>query len=161
MIRLPAQKAGIIEQNGQKSYVVSLTFTEEGTKAFADATAANIGKRIAIIMTGSMVFSNPVVREAITGGQCQIDGMTDYTEAENLAATIRIGSLSLELQELRSNVVGAQLGQQAISTSLKAGAIGFAIVAVFMMGVYLIPGVAAVIAPGSVCWPGTHHVDCI
>ena len=143
--QVASAKAGIIEQNGQKSYVVSLTFTEEGTKAFADATSANIGKRIAIIYD-NQIYSNPVVREAITGGQCQIDGMTDYTEAENLAATIRIGSLSLELQELRSNVVGAQLGQQAISTSLKAGAIGFAIVAVFMMVVYLIPGVAAVIA---------------
>ena len=143
--QVASAKAGIIEQNGQKSYVVSLTFTEEGTKAFADATSANVGKRIAIIYD-NQIYSNPVVREAITGGQCQIDGMTDYTEAENLAATIRIGSLSLELQELRSNVVGAQLGQQAISTSLKAGAIGFAIVAVFMMVVYLIPGVAAVIA---------------
>ena len=148
--QVASAKAGIIEQNGQKSYVVSLTFTEEGTKAFADATSANVGKRIAIIYD-NQIYSNPVVREAITGGQCQIDGMTDYTEAENLAATIRIGSLSLELQELRSNVVGAQLGQQAISTSLKAGAIGFAIVAVFMMVVYLIPGVA----------PGTHHADCI
>ena len=143
--QVASAKAGIIEQNGQKSYVVSLTFTEEGTKAFADATSANVGKRIAIIYD-NQIYSNPVVREAITGGQCQIDGMTDYTEAENLAATIRIGSLSLELQELRSNVVGAQLGQQAISTSLKAGAIGFAIVAVFMMVLYLIPGVAAVIA---------------
>ncbi len=143
--QVASAKAGIIEQNGQKSYVVSLTFTDEGTKAFADATAANVGKRIAIIYD-NMIYSNPVVREAITGGQCQIDGMTDYNEAENLAATIRIGSLSLELEELRSNVVGAQLGQQAISTSLKAGAIGFAIVAVFMMVVYLIPGVAAVIA---------------
>lgn len=143
--QVASAKAGIIEQNGQKSYVVSLTFTEEGTKAFADATSENVGKRIAIIYDNK-VYSNPVVREAITGGQCQIDGMTDYTEAENLASTIRIGSLSLELQELRSNVVGAQLGQQAISTSLKAGAIGFAIVAVFMIVVYLIPGVAAVIA---------------
>ena len=143
--QVASAKAGIIEQNGQKSYVVSLTFTEEGTKAFADATSENVGKRIAIIYDNK-IYSNPVVREAITGGQCQIDGMADYTEAENLASTIRIGSLSLELQELRSNVVGAQLGQQAISTSLKAGAIGFAIVAVFMIVVYLIPGVAAVIA---------------
>ena len=143
--QVSSAKAGIIDQNGTKSYVVSLTFTEEGTKAFADATTANVGKRIAIIYDG-MVYSNPVVREAITGGQCQIDGMTDYNEAENLAATIRIGSLSLELEELRSNVVGAKLGQEAISTSLKAGAVGFAIVALFMIAVYLIPGVAAVLA---------------
>ena len=103
-------KAGIIDQkNGQKSYVVSLTFTDEGTKTFADATTANVGKRIAIIYDGQ-VYSAPVVREAITGGQCQIDGMATYEEAENLASTIRIGSLSLELEELRSNVVGAKLG---------------------------------------------------
>ena len=51
-----------------------------------------------------------------------------HEEAENLASSIRIGSLSLELQELRSNVVGAQLGEAAISTSLKAGAIGLALV---------------------------------
>lgn len=143
--QVASAKAGITEQNGIRAYIVSLTFTEEGTKAFADATTANVGKRIAIIYDGKL-YSNPVVREAITGGQCQIDGMTDYDEAEQLASTIRIGSLSLELEELRSNVVGAKLGQEAISTSLKAGAIGFAIVAVFMMAVYLIPGVAAVLA---------------
>lgn len=138
-------KAGIIDQNGIKSNVVSLTFTEEGAKAFADATTNNVGKRIAIIYDGT-IYSNPVVREAITGGQCQIDGMETYEEAEQLASTIRIGSLSLELEELRSNVVGAKLGQKAISTSLKAGAVGFAIVAVFMMIVYMVPGVAAVLA---------------
>lgn len=138
-------KGGIIEQNGIKSYVVSLTFTEAGTKAFADATTANVGKRIAIVYDG-MVYSNPTVREAITGGQCQIDGMSSFEEAENLASTIRIGSLSLELEELRSNVVGAKLGQEAIATSLKAGAIGFGIVALFMIAAYLIPGVAAVLA---------------
>lgn len=143
--QVASAKAVIGEQNGVKKYMVSLTFTEAGTKAFADATTANVGKRIAIIYDGK-VYSNPVVREAITGGECQIDGMTDYEEAENLASTIRIGSLSLELEELRSNVVGAKLGQEAIATSLKAGAIGFAIVAVFMIIVYLVPGLAAVLA---------------
>lgn len=98
-----------------------------------------MGKRIAIIYDGK-IYSNPVVNEPITQGQCQISGMTSYEEAETLASTIRIGSLSLELEELRSNVVGAKLGQEAISTSLKAGAIGFGIVAVFMIIVYLVPG---------------------
>ena len=122
-----------------------MTFTEEGAKTFADATAKNIGKRIGIIYDGSMV-SYPTVNSAITGGECYIDGMQDYDEAENLAATIRIGSLSLELEELRSNVVGAKLGQEAIATSLKAGAIGFGIVAIFMIAVYLVPGLASVLA---------------
>ena len=139
--QVASAKAAIQEKNGQKSYVVSLTFTEEG----ANATAKNIGKRIGIIYDGSMV-SYPTVNSAITGGECYIDGMQDYDEAENLAATIRIGSLSLELEELRSNVVGAKLGQEAIATSLKAGAIGFGIVAIFMIAVYLVPGLASVLA---------------
>ena len=143
--QVASAKAAIQEKNGQKSYVVSLTFTEEGAKTFADATAKNIGKRIGIIYDGSMV-SYPTVNSAITGGECYIDGLQDYDEAENLAATIRIGSLSLELEELRSNVVGAKLGQEAIATSLKAGAIGFGIVAVFMIAVYFVPGLASVLA---------------
>lgn len=143
--QVSSAKGGMIDGTTGKEYVVSLTFTEEGTKAFADATTNNVGKPIYIVYDNEIV-SSPVVREAITGGQCTIDGMESFEEAENLAATIRIGSLSLELEELRSNVVGAKLGQQAISTSLKAGVIGFAIVAVFMIAVYLIPGLAAAIA---------------
>ncbi|MEG1577083.1 MAG: protein translocase subunit SecD, partial [Clostridium sp.] len=126
-------------------YVVALTFDEAGTKAFGDATTKGVGKPIYIVYD-NQVISAPNVKEPITGGQCRIDGMKDYEEANNLASTIRIGSLSLELEELRSNVVGAKLGQEAISTSLKAGAIGFAIIIVFMIAVYLIPGVAAAIA---------------
>ena len=125
--------------------MVDLTFTDDGKTVFADATTKNVGKRIAIIYDGK-IYSNPVVNEPITQGQCQISGMVSYEEAETLASTIRIGSLSLELEELRSNVVGAKLGQEAIATSLKAGAIGFGIVAVFMLVVYLVPGLAAVIA---------------
>lgn len=143
--QVASAQGGMVDGNTGKEYVVSLTFTEEGTKAFADATTNNVGKPIYIVYDNEVV-STPVVREAITGGQCTIDGMSDFEEAENLAATIRIGSLSLELEELRSNVVGAKLGQQAITTSLKAGAVGFAIVAVFMIAVYLIPGLAAVLA---------------
>ena len=122
------------QQTGNNNYEVALTFTDEGTKKFADVTAANVGKKIAIVYDNVM-YSNP-----------SISGMTSYEEAENLASTIRIGSLSLELEELRSNVVGAKLGQEAITTSLKAGAIGFGIVCVFMIAVYLIPGLAASLA---------------
>ena len=138
-------KPVITDENGIKKYMVDLTFTDDGKTVFADATTKNVGKRIAIIYDGK-IYSNPVVNEPITQGQCQISGMTSYEEAETLASTIRIGSLSLELEELRSNVVGAKLGQEAISTSLKAGAIGFGIVALFMIIVYLVPGLAAVIA---------------
>ena len=130
------------QQTGNNNYEVALTFTDEGTKKFADVTAANVGKKIAIVYDNVM-YSNPTVQQAITGGQASISGMTSYEEAES---TIRIGSLSLELEELRSNVVGAKLGQEAITTSLKAGAIGFGIVCVFMIVVYLVPGLAASLA---------------
>lgn len=140
-------KAGMREGNGVQAqeYVVQLTLTDEGAQTFAEITQANIGKRIAIIYDNAVV-SAPTVQSAITGGQCEITGMESFEAAENLASTIRIGSLSLELQELRSNVVGAKLGQEAISTSLKAGAVGFGIVVIFMIAVYLIPGLAASIA---------------
>lgn len=138
-------KAGMYEQNGANQYVVQLTLTDEGSKTFAEITEANINKRIAIVYDNAVV-SAPTVQAAITGGQCEITGMESFEAAENLASTIRIGSLSLELQELRSNVVGAKLGQEAISTSLKAGAIGFAVVVLFMLAAYLIPGLAASIA---------------
>ncbi len=140
-------KAGMREGNGiqAQEYVVQLTLTDEGAKTFGEITQANIGKRIAIIYDDD-VKSAPVVQTAITGGQCEITGMSSFEEAEDLASTIRIGSLSLELEELRSNVVGAKLGQEAISTSLKAGAVGFGLVVVFMIAVYLLPGFAASIA---------------
>jgi len=130
---------------GNKEYVVELILNEEGTQKFAEATAANIEKAIAIVYDEE-VISAPIVNEAITGGQAYISGMVDYAEAENLAASIRIGGLSLQLEELRSNVVGAQLGEQAISTSLMAGAIGLAIVFVFMIFAYLLPGFASSLA---------------
>ena len=101
-------------------------------------------------------ISYPQVKEAITGGTAQISGMKTY-EAETLATQIRIGSLSLKLQELESSVVGAQLGSQAISSSLKAAAIGLAIVMIFMIVMYQIPGLAAAIALAIytclVMWP--------
>ncbi len=140
-------KAGMREGSGVRAqeYVVQLTLTDEGAKTFAEITEANIGKRIAIVYDNRVVYA-PTVQSAITGGQCEITGMESFEAADNLASTIRIGSLSLELQELRSNVVGAKLGQEAINTSLKAGAVGFGIVVVFMIGAYLIPGLAASIA---------------
>ena len=126
-------------------YTVELTLTDEGTTKFAEATTANVGKSISIIYDGETIRV-PTVNEAITGGQAYITGDFTYEEAENLASTIRIGGLKLELEELRSNVVGAQLGEQAISTSVKAGAIGLAIVIIFMIAVYLLPGLASGLA---------------
>lgn len=137
--------ASIDNSGTVKEYVVELAFNDEGTKKFAEATTNNIGKPIYIIYDGEVV-SYPTVQSAITGGSAVINGMKDDEEAERLAQTIRIGALPLTLKELRSNVVGATLGKDALSTSLKAGAIGMAIVAVIMIAVYLLPGVVSVFA---------------
>ncbi len=133
------------DQMGNREYSVELNLNENGKEKFAKATEENVGKQIAIIYDEAEI-SSPRVNEAITGGQAYITGNFTYEEADNLAATIRIGGLKLELEELRSNVVGAQLGEQAISTSLKAGAIGLALILVFMIFVYYLPGVASGLA---------------
>ena len=130
---------------GNKEYSVELNLTKSGTSKFATATKENIGKQIAIIYDGETI-SSPVVRSEITGGQAYITGDFTYEEADNLASTIRIGGLKLQLEELRSNVVGAQLGEQALNTSLKAGIIGLILVFLFMIFVYRLPGLASSLA---------------
>lgn len=141
-----ASAATTQDSMNNKKNIVELSFTKEGTEKFAAATKEAAGKEtIAIYYDGELV-SVPNVENEILDGQAQISGSMDFEAAEQLASTIRIGGLSLELEELRSNVVGAQLGQEAISTSLKAGAIGLAIVFIFMCFVYLLPGFAASIA---------------
>lgn len=137
-----AQAATQQDQMGNREYVVQLELNSDGTTAFAEATAANVGNVIQIVYDGD-VISAPVVNEAITGGTAYISGMGTAEAAQNLASYIRIGSLSLELEEIRSNVVGAQLGEDAIRTSLIAGAIGLALVIIFMIIVYALPGVVA------------------
>ena len=132
---------------GNQEPVVQLTLTENGKIKFAEATkkAAPTRDIIYIIYDGSVV-SAPAVQSEITDGSAVITGMGSFEEAETLASTIRIGGLKLQLEELRSNVVGAQLGSEAINRSLTAGAIGMAIVMVFMIAVYWIPGVASSLA---------------
>ena len=141
-------KAGQVTNNmNNTEVVVELKMTEEGTKKFAEATkkAYAAGESIGIYYDGKFI-SVPNVNAEITDGNAQITGMKDFQEAEAIASTIRIGGLQVELEEIRSNVVGAQLGEEAISTSLKAGAIGLAIVIIFMIAVYLLPGLVAGIA---------------
>ncbi len=142
-----AQAGGYQDQMGNQQIVVELTMTEEGTSKFADATrdACAKGETLGIYYDGQFV-SVPTVNVVITDGAAIIEGQTSFEEAEKLASTIRIGGLKLELEELHSKVVGAQLGVEAIDTSLTAGAIGFVIVVIFMIAVYFIAGVASVIA---------------
>ena len=139
-------EAGTQNDNlGNSEYVVSLAFSDEGKEAFAKATSENVGKQIQIVYDGE-VISAPVVREAITDGKCVISGNFTMESASELASYISIGSLSLELEEIRSNVVGAQLGQRAISTSLLAGLIGLVIVMILMVVIYRVPGIIAALS---------------
>ncbi len=140
-----AQAGGYKDNMGNTQIVVSLTMTEEGTEKFAKATerAYNNNKETLGIYYDGTFVSVPSVGVVITDGKAQISGSPSYEEAEQLASTIRIGGLKLELEELHSKVVGAQLGVEAIETSLKAGFIGFVIVMLFMIAVYYISGVAS------------------
>ncbi len=141
-------QAGAIQNSMQNNeFVVDLTLNDAGTEKFGTATtkALEKGETIGIYYDGEFV-SVPRVNAAILNGRAQITGMSDYEEAEKLASTIRIGGLKVELEELSSNVVGAQLGEQAIHTSIRAGIIGFAIVAVFMTVIYFLPGFVAAVA---------------
>ena len=140
-----AQAATTTDQYGNKEFIVQLSLNDEGTQIFGDVTTANVGNVLPIVYDGE-VISYPTVQHAITGGTAQISGMDTFEEAQALATQIRIGSLSLQLEELESSVVGAQLGSQAISTSLKAAAIGLVLVMIFMIAVYSVLGVAASLA---------------
>lgn len=142
-------KAGYQQDNMQNNeVVVSLVMTDAGTQKFADLTqeAYNNGNASIAIYYDGKIISAPNVQAVITNGHAVITGQKTFDDAEKLASTIRIGGLKLELEEIHSKVVGAQLGTEAIETSLKAGVIGLAIVAVFMIVVYFVSGFASAIA---------------
>ena len=136
------------DNNGSTSkYVTELEFDAEGTKAFAEATerAYNNNETIAIYYDGEFA-SVPSVNSVITAGKAVIEGAKSIEDAKALATTLRIGSLTLTLHEISSNVVGATLGSNAIRTSLIAGGIGLALVILFMIIVYALPGLVAGLA---------------
>ncbi len=143
-------QAGSFTNSMQNTEVgVDLAMTEEGTKKFADATTQAYQKGESLgIYYDDEIISAPTVRAALTDGQAQITGNFTFEEAQQLASTIRIGGLKLELEELHSKVVGAQLGEEAISTSIKAAAVGFVIIVIFMIAVYYVSGLAASLALG-------------
>ncbi len=147
----------VIGQNslGANDYQVKLTLNDSGKSKFSEATAyaysyysqvsLSVRNIIAIVYDGA-VYSAPMVSAHISDGNAVINGQEDYNESNQLASIIRNGALPLELQEIRSTVVGAKLGTEAINTSLMAGMIGFILVLLFMIIVYRIPGMAASLA---------------
>ena len=129
------------EYSGSRPYV-ALEFNEEGKKLFAEATEANIGNVIHIVMDDEII-SSPVVQTAITDGQAVITGQFGGEEAEELASLIRAGSLPFDLNVLQMKNVGARLGADALSGGIRAGFVGVALVLIFMIAKYKLLGFAA------------------
>ena len=134
-------------QYGGQVPIVEMQLSDEAAKIFSEATteAAKTGASIGIYYDDHFI-SVPRVDEPITNGECIISGSADYAEADELATFIRIGAINLKLEELESNVVGAQLGSEALTSSVKAGVIGLALVMLFMMFMYRVSGFASSIA---------------
>ena len=134
-----------VKGNGVPEPYVVLKFNEEGKEKFAEATTANVGKPIAIVLDDETI-SSPVVNSPITDGEASITGSFTAEEAEELASLIKAGSLPFKLNILEMNNVGARLGANALSTSLFAGAVGIVVVLLFMLLVYRMSGLAADLA---------------
>ncbi|MBI3631198.1 MAG: protein translocase subunit SecD [Candidatus Sungbacteria bacterium] len=124
---------------------VSLELADQGAKIFADLTARNIGKRLAMYLDGAPI-SAPVVREAISGGRAQITGNFTPQQASELAGRLNAGALPVPIALVAQQSVEASLGAESLHRSLYAGLIGFLAVAVFMILWYRLPGLLAVLA---------------
>lgn len=124
---------------------ISLEFNAEGSKIFADLTKANIGLPIGILLDGELL-SAPVVREPITNGQAEISGQFTVEEAKTLARDLNLGALPVPIKLVGSETIGATLGADVLNKGIEAGLIGFAIIALFMVVWYRLPGLVAVIS---------------
>ncbi len=125
--------------------MVSLQFNAEGAQMFSEITKANIGKRVAIFLDGAPI-SVPTVQQQIDGGKAVISGSFTVDEAKELALRLKNGALPVPISEESSTVISPTLGSSAVQTGVKAGVIGFALVALFMILWYRLPGVMATLA---------------
>lgn len=139
------EKATALVDNQTNKPVVSLELNNEGKGKFAEATGNNIGKQISIFMDEEEI-SSPVVETKITDGKAIISGSTSIEEAQDLSGLINSGALPVTLKSVSVKNVGAQLGAEAMPNSLKAGAVGIALIFIFMIAYYRVPGFLACIA---------------
>lgn len=130
---------------GGKGASVDLEFNDAGAKLFAEATAANVGKPLAIVIDNK-VISAPTVDEPIPNGKAQISGNFTAEEAQNLAVLLRSGALPVSFSIMEKRTVGPTLGADSLDMSVKAAIIGLIAILLFMMGYYLLPGVVASIS---------------
>ncbi len=127
------------------SYAVSLTFNDAGTEAFAKATSDNIGKKIAIYINGSKVIE-PTVNTTISDGNAVITGNYTQAYANELAVKLKAGTFAVKLSPSENATISATLGNNALISSIIAGAIGLGIIIIFMLIVYKGMGVIASLA---------------
>ena len=133
------------DSTGIEKAVVTLKFSEEGTKLFADATQKYIGQAIKIKLDDEII-SSPTVNVAITNGEAVIEGIGDIEEAGNLASLIRGGALPVKLVPIEVRTVGPTLGQNSLDKSIYAGMIGIGLVLIFMLIFYRGLGIIADLA---------------
>ena len=138
-------EASVMMDSTSGKPVVSLKLNDEGTKKFAEATTNNLNKTISIYMDDE-VISSPKVNSVITDGNAIIEGSSSVEEAQNLAGLINAGALPVTVKAISIENVGAQLGAEALPNAVKAGLIGIAIIFLFMIAYYRIPGIIASIA---------------
>jgi preprotein translocase subunit SecD len=124
---------------------VLLNFNSEGAELFAKITAANVGQTLAIFLDGQPI-STPIIQEPITGGQASINGRFTAGEARDLVNNLNLGALPVPITLESSSSIGPTLGALAITADVMAGLIGFAIVGLFMILWYRLPGIVAVVA---------------
>ncbi|RKO67602.1 protein translocase subunit SecD [Desulfofundulus salinus] len=121
---------------------VDLTFNAAGAKKFAEATAANVGKPIAIILDGQ-VLQTPVVQEPIPNGKAQITGYQSLEEAHNIAILLRSGALPVKVEVAEKRGIGPALGADSLEKSKHAGLVGVLAILIFMVMYYRLPGLVA------------------
>ncbi len=124
---------------------VAIDFNAVGAKRFDQITAANVGKRMAIVLDDT-IYSAPVIRERISGGSAQISGSFTSQEATDLAIVLRAGSLPAPVKILENRTVGPSLGQDSIDRGIRSIWVGALLVVIAMIIYYQLSGVVAVIA---------------
>ncbi len=129
------------DQNGQME--VALSLSSVGAQDFARITSENVGRQLAIVLDG-IVYSSPVIRSAITGGRASITGGFSTEEAKQLKVVLKAGALPAPLQVLEERTVGPTLGMESVKKGVMAMAVGFAVIAIFMVVYYLKSGLVAV-----------------
>ncbi|BAE84248.1 protein translocase subunit SecDF [Desulfitobacterium hafniense] len=127
---------------GERSYVVHLTFSPEGAKKFADVTSRNIGQNIGIYLDDQLL-QNPQVQAAITNGQAEITGYASLEEAAQYAVLLRSGALPVSLSIEEKRTVGASLGVDSLNKSINAGIVALVFILLFMLVLYRLPGLVA------------------